>query len=55
MNIQQRNVIVNVTKNPRRKWQANEQPSFNPSLNEKSIEMVREIREPGVSMYEMGM
>ena len=41
-------------KNPKRKDRKKEEHSFHPSLNDKSIELAREMREPGISLYEMG-
>ena len=46
-------MIINVYKNPKRKEKFTDEPSFHPSLNEKSVELAKEIREPGVSLYEL--
>lgn len=52
--VHERNQILNVYKNPKRKNKRSEKHSFHPSLNEKSVELAKEVRDPGVSLYELG-
>jgi hypothetical protein len=52
--VHEKNMILNVYKNPLRRTSTSDGHSFHPELNGKSVELAREGRDGGVGLFQLG-